>query len=169
VRAVSRTGTITTVAGNGTTCSSPPACGDGGSAAAAALTAPQGVAVDPAGNLYVSDTEDHELRLVTPASAKPSSLKTATGRVSLLAFASTVTRTRVTVRYALTGVTSLTLSVGTPTGRRVVAHANGQAGVGALVWNRRLGSRTTPPGRYQLIVTATVGKTTMDSMVTVRL
>ncbi len=45
-------GVITTIAGNGTCCF----IGDGGSAATARLYTPNGVAVDPAGNLYIADT-----------------------------------------------------------------------------------------------------------------
>jgi hypothetical protein len=54
---------ITTVAGTG-------ACGyggDGGAATAAQLNAPQGVAVDAAGNLYIADTENCRVRKVTIA------------------------------------------------------------------------------------------------------
>ncbi len=45
-------GAITTIAGNGTCCF----IGDGGSAASARLYAPNGVAADPAGNLYIADS-----------------------------------------------------------------------------------------------------------------
>ncbi len=51
VRRVSN-GVITTIAGNGTCCF----LGDGGSATSARLYTPNGVAVDPAGNLYIADT-----------------------------------------------------------------------------------------------------------------
>ena len=64
------TGHISTVAGSGTTCSSPTAtCGDGGSATASAadLNVPNGVAVDGAGNLYIADTYDQRIRKVTAA------------------------------------------------------------------------------------------------------
>jgi uncharacterized protein (TIGR03437 family) len=53
---------ITTVAGNGLTGS----IGDNGPAAAAELNAPAGVAVDPAGNLYIADFGNAEVRKVSP-------------------------------------------------------------------------------------------------------
>ena len=56
-------GTITTVAGNGTA----GGAGDGGPATQAELNAPLGVAVDAAGNLYISDTGNNRVRMVTPA------------------------------------------------------------------------------------------------------
>jgi trimeric autotransporter adhesin len=60
------TGIISTVAGNGNACANPStACGDGGAATAAQLNFPEGIAVDAAGNLYVSDTLDHRVRIVS--------------------------------------------------------------------------------------------------------
>ena len=61
VRKVSTAGTITTVAGNGTTAFS----GDGGQAVNAQLNYPQAVAVDAAGNIYIADTLNFRVRLVT--------------------------------------------------------------------------------------------------------
>ena len=57
------TGTITTVAGTGTSGYS----GDGGPAVGARIALPFGVAVDVAGNLYIADTENHRVRRVNPA------------------------------------------------------------------------------------------------------
>jgi uncharacterized protein (TIGR03437 family) len=57
------TGTITTLAGNkfsGYT-------GDGGSSASARLSFPLAVLVDPHGNIYVSDTQNQVIRLMTTA------------------------------------------------------------------------------------------------------
>ncbi len=61
IRRVSAGGTITTVAGNGGSGYS----GDGGSATNAQLMTPQGVAVDGAGNLYIADTGNSAVRLVS--------------------------------------------------------------------------------------------------------
>jgi sugar lactone lactonase YvrE len=60
VRKVSN-GVITTVAGNGTFSYS----GDGGPATSATLNNPTSVAVDPAGNLYIADLDNHRVRKVS--------------------------------------------------------------------------------------------------------
>ena len=60
IRKVSK-GVITTVAGFGTKGFS----GDNGAATEAELSAPQGVAVDAAGNLYIADTGNHCIRKVS--------------------------------------------------------------------------------------------------------
>ncbi len=57
------TGTITTVAGNGTAGYS----GDGGPAIGAQLWGPQGVAVDVSGNLYIADYYNYAIREVSAA------------------------------------------------------------------------------------------------------
>jgi uncharacterized protein (TIGR03437 family) len=54
-------GTITTVAGGGTS----GLIGDGGSATSASLTRPFGVAVDSAGNLYIADSGGNRVRKVS--------------------------------------------------------------------------------------------------------
>ncbi len=59
IRKVSTSGTISTVAG-----STQGLSGDGRPAGEAALDSPQGLAVDAAGNIYISDTHNHELRRV---------------------------------------------------------------------------------------------------------
>jgi len=65
VRMVAPSGTITVVAGDGTACSGPPSCGDGGEAGDAELSGPDGVAVDSAGNVFVADSGDNEVRRVS--------------------------------------------------------------------------------------------------------
>jgi len=62
IRKVSAAGAITTVAGSGAAGSA----GDEGPAGAALLNSPRGVAVDGSGNLYIADTGNHRIRLVTP-------------------------------------------------------------------------------------------------------
>jgi sugar lactone lactonase YvrE len=66
VRRVGPGGTIRLVAGQGTTCQKAPACGDGLRASNAQLTFPSGLALDRAGDLYIADTGDNEIRKVTP-------------------------------------------------------------------------------------------------------
>jgi sugar lactone lactonase YvrE len=56
-------GTLTTVAGTGKSGFS----GDGGPATSARINLPQGVALDPAGNLYIADTYNDAIRKVTKA------------------------------------------------------------------------------------------------------
>lgn len=63
VRKIARDGRISTVAGNGLL----GATGDGGPATDASLNNPRRVAVDTAGNLFISDTGNHRIRKVTTA------------------------------------------------------------------------------------------------------
>ena len=61
IRKVTSAGIISTVAGNGTAGFS----GDGGAATNAEIQTPMGVAVDAAGNVYISDTYNARVRKVT--------------------------------------------------------------------------------------------------------
>jgi sugar lactone lactonase YvrE len=61
VRKVAPGGTISTVAGNGVS----GYAGDGGLATSAQLRSPGGVAVDAVGNLYIADSANSRLRMVT--------------------------------------------------------------------------------------------------------
>ena len=61
VRKVSKSGAISTAAGNGSQGYS----GDGGAATAAALDTPEGVTVDPSGLLYIADTFNNRVRVVS--------------------------------------------------------------------------------------------------------
>lgn len=60
IRRVSPSGTITTIAGNGTFGFS----GDGGPASQASLNQPRNVAADSEGNLYIADTNNNRIRKV---------------------------------------------------------------------------------------------------------
>lgn len=60
IRRISTAGIITTVAGNGTEGDS----GDNGPATTAELDSPQGLALDPAGNIYLADTHNQRLRRI---------------------------------------------------------------------------------------------------------
>lgn len=67
IRMVTPNGVINTIAGgNGFAYS-----GDHGPALSAQLNFPAGVAVDSKGNVYVADTQNHVIRLLTPTSAPP--------------------------------------------------------------------------------------------------
>jgi sugar lactone lactonase YvrE len=63
VRMVTPSGTISTIAGNGTRGYG----GDGGQATSAMLNVPLGIEVDAAGNVYIGDTFNHRVRKVTPS------------------------------------------------------------------------------------------------------
>jgi sugar lactone lactonase YvrE len=67
VRKISAAGTITRIAGSGKLCGAPSACGDGGAATSADLSGPDGVAVTPAGILYIADAGDNEIRQLSAA------------------------------------------------------------------------------------------------------
>jgi hypothetical protein len=61
---VDTSGIISTIAGGGTD-----GLGDGGPATSARLSFPYSVAVGPAGTLYVADSGDFRVRLLTPVDA----------------------------------------------------------------------------------------------------
>ena len=62
VRKIALDGTMSTVAGNGSTSST--TTDEGGTALNATLNAPAGVAVDAAGNLFIADTNNHRVVVV---------------------------------------------------------------------------------------------------------
>ena len=61
IRMVNSTGIITTMAGNGTIGGG----GDRGAATSAQLAGPYGISVDISGNVYIADTFNHKIRMVT--------------------------------------------------------------------------------------------------------
>ena len=76
IRRVDTSGTLTTIAGTGVRGYS----GDGGLAATAQLNDPTGVAVDDEGNVYVADSRNHRIRVLTrlpPPPDAPTRLKAA--------------------------------------------------------------------------------------------
>jgi uncharacterized protein (TIGR03437 family) len=75
VRRVTASGLITTIAGNGALT---PSSGDGGPATAAQLD-PFSVAVDAVGNVYVTDSFNDHVRLLTPETVKPASMSIVSG------------------------------------------------------------------------------------------
>jgi trimeric autotransporter adhesin len=62
IRKVTPDGNISTIVGTGAAAFS----GDGGPATAAALSGPTGIAVTDDGNIYISDSNNHRVRKVTP-------------------------------------------------------------------------------------------------------
>jgi DNA-binding beta-propeller fold protein YncE len=62
VRKVSPNGIVTRFAGTGQVCATVNGCGNGGPAFLATMESPFGVAVDPSGNVYVTDFERNEVR-----------------------------------------------------------------------------------------------------------
>lgn len=64
IRLVNTAGNISTFAGNGT----PAYLGDAGAATSAELYSPQGVACDPAGNVYIADARNYVVRKVNAVS-----------------------------------------------------------------------------------------------------
>ena len=65
IREVSPRGTISRLAGDASLCG-PRRCGNGGAAIDARFYLPAGVAVGADGSVYVADSNDHEVRVVTP-------------------------------------------------------------------------------------------------------
>jgi len=81
IRKVTPGGTISTVAGTGTLGYS----GDGGPATSAQLFQPIGVAVDAAGRVYLSDTSNQRVRVLTPGSGSSCSYAVSTNDLGLAA------------------------------------------------------------------------------------
>ncbi len=88
IRMISANGTITTIAGNGVAAYS----GDNGPATSASMKFPSQISIDSKGNIYVADTNNNMIRLLTPSS--PSSggggvlpvIRTAQGVITAGAF-----------------------------------------------------------------------------------
>jgi sugar lactone lactonase YvrE len=66
IRKVNTSGIMSTVAGNTHLCQQPTgSCGDGGKAGAANLSYPTAAVLDSTGNIYIADTQDNKIRMVT--------------------------------------------------------------------------------------------------------
>jgi len=77
VRKVNTAGVISTLAGTGTD----GYAGDGGPASAAQLYSPEGVAVDPAGDVYIADSQNNAIRKISAATGNISTtIETAFGQ-----------------------------------------------------------------------------------------
>ncbi len=84
--------TISTIAGAGD-------CGDGGPAARARIGAPEGLAVDRAGNVYIADALDHRVRKVTPSGTVTTIA--GSGRVGFRGDGGPATKARLNAPYGL--------------------------------------------------------------------
>lgn len=88
----------------------------------------------------------------------------------VVAYRATYTRTRVTVRYALSRPAAITLKVRTPQGRTsTLGTTSATAGLKTIRWNRRIAGKRVPAGRYRLTVSATADGRTASSTISVRL
>lgn len=100
----------------------------------------------------------------------PAGPQGATSPLVLVAFRATVSARRVVVRYAITGTAVLALAVRRSGGRRTtVVRAVGRRGIRKISWNRRIGGRRAPRGRYRLYLTATRDGRSVTSAIAVRL
>lgn len=226
VRQVSAAGKISTVAGDGKACSAPPSCGDGGPATSARLNFPAGVAVGPAGGLFIADAADHELREVAggkisrlagdgspcakppacgdnhasssatlnyPAAvssdqhgnlyvadagdnevrwlsrAKAGHISTSSGSVALAAFGPSVGKKSVVVRFIVGEAADVVFTVHHSGHSAVVSTHRVTAGFGELAWNRQFRGGPAAKGRYRLIVSAAIGHASTTSTLRVRL
>jgi sugar lactone lactonase YvrE len=110
IRKVAPSGTISTVAGNGTQGYS----GDGGLATSAELSYPYGVAVDSGGNLYIADTGNDRIRMVTGVASVTYSATTFFPQVAVGGGSSTLFTITNTGSTAASGNLILTNQQGNP-------------------------------------------------------
>jgi len=150
VRKLINGGPIMRAAGTGVACATPPACGDGGAATDARLDGPSGLAANAGGDLFFTDTSNHEVRWLAgpqagpigatgasspagapgpaggPGPAGPAGSVGATGpkgpaaKLVLVAFQARASSSGVRVSYTLTGAAKVTLTVKPPHGSQVV-------------------------------------------------
>jgi uncharacterized protein (TIGR03437 family) len=123
IRKVTSAGTISTVAGNGTVGFT----GDGLSAVSAELAAPEAVAVDAVGDVFIADTNNNRIRKLTPASVQQPSLTVSKSHSGAFTQGQTGAAYTITAGNAAasSGPTSGTVTVAEnpPTGLTVVSMA----------------------------------------------
>lgn len=127
IRKVAANGTITTVAGTGAAGNS----GDNGPAAAALLNGPESVTVDAYGNLYIADTGNQRVRIVTAAGVMVP-LKAAGLQLPVYALPDTLgdvyiadAGTGAIVEYTAAGGKTVTLASGLASPRGLAMDASG--------------------------------------------
>ena len=142
-------GTATVFAGNLTTSGN---SGDGGPATSALLSAPESVALDPAGTLYISDSTNNNIRAVTTnALVYPTPVKTTGGNSSLgFSFTADIILKSIAVQPSQGAVTEAGL--GTISGCTVDNTTTTTAGTACLV---ALAPTPAYPGRRQLSLVIT--------------
>jgi trimeric autotransporter adhesin len=160
-------GKITRLAGDGTPCAKPPACGDNHASQAATLNYPAAVVADQHGNLYLADAGDNEVRWLSRA--KASHVSTSTGSVALAAFSPRVRKKSVVVRFIVGQAADIMLTVHHSGHSATVATRHVQAGFGEFAWNRQFRGGSAAKGRYRLIVSAAIGHSSGSSTLRVKL
>jgi hypothetical protein len=124
--------------------------------------------------LYGSQRHHLAVKLTLTQTSTPATTRTVTFKgpsaPTVVAVDASIAKSKVTVRYSLAAAATITLSVVPAHGRAaVVAHANGQAGLGHITWNRKLHGKTAKPGKYKLTITATADGLSSHSTLTIRL
>jgi hypothetical protein len=160
-------GKIKRLAGDGSPCAKPPACGDDHASSTATFNYPAAVASDQHGNLYVADAGDNEVRFLSRATA--GHITTSTGTVALAAFAPMVANKSVVVRLIVGQAASVGLTVHHSGHSATVATGHVRAGFAELAWNRQFRGGPAAKGRYRLIVSAAIGHASTSSTIRIKL
>jgi streptogramin lyase len=94
----------------------------------------------------------------------------ASAPITVVAFKASVSRSKVTVSYVLTGAASVALQVKPPKGAAfTAATASGHRGVNTLSWNRKLRGKRARKGSYKLSVVVKAGAVQASSALSARL
>jgi uncharacterized protein YjiK len=113
IREISTSGTLSTIAGSSEPCPQS-SCGDGKKAINAQLNAPQGVAVDAAGNVYIADTGDNRVRCVVVAANGCGGSTSPVG--DIVAFAGSLTACNVPTNACGDGGPAVNANLNSPAG-----------------------------------------------------